>query len=61
MTTSEIATGLAWHDALNEQDLDTLIQVSSDDVGLGNAAGTGQRTLRSAQVGEVVGNGRGHP
>ena len=25
MTTSEIATVLAWHDALNEQDFDTLV------------------------------------
>jgi hypothetical protein len=42
MTTSEIATVLAWHDALNEQDLDTLIQVSSDDIEFGDANGAGQ-------------------
>ena len=36
MTTSEIATVLAWHDALNEGDLDTLIQVSSDDIEFGD-------------------------
>jgi hypothetical protein len=42
MTTSEIATVLAWHDALNEQDLDTLIQVSSDDIEFGDASGAGQ-------------------
>ena len=42
MTTSEIATVLAWHDALNEQDLDTLIQVSSDDIEFGDAHGAGQ-------------------
>ena len=42
MTTSEIATVLAWHDALNERDLDTLIQVSSDDIEFGDANGAGQ-------------------
>jgi hypothetical protein len=42
VTTSEIATVLAWHDALNEQDLDTLIQVSSDDIEFGDATGAGQ-------------------
>ena len=42
MTTSEIATVLAWHDALNERDVDTLIQVSSDDIEFGDAGGAGQ-------------------
>ena len=42
MTTSEIATVLAWHDALNERDLDTLILVSSDDIEFGDANGAGQ-------------------
>src|SRR3981189_3892920 len=42
MTTSEIATVLAWHDALNEQDFDTLIRVSSDDIEFGDANGAGQ-------------------
>jgi hypothetical protein len=42
MTTSEIATVLAWHDALNERDLDTLILVSSDDIEFGDADGAGQ-------------------
>jgi hypothetical protein len=42
MTTSEIATVLAWHDALSERDLDTLIQVSSDDIEFGDANGAGQ-------------------
>ncbi|BBX05144.1 hypothetical protein BST36_13670 [Mycolicibacterium moriokaense] len=42
MTTSEIATVLAWHDALKDQDLDTLIQVSSDDIEFGEAGGAGQ-------------------
>jgi SnoaL-like domain len=42
MTTSEIATVLAWHDALNEQDFDTLLQVSSDDIEFGDANGASQ-------------------
>ena len=42
MTTSEIATVLAWHDALNEQDFDTLVLVSSDDIEFGDANGAGQ-------------------
>jgi ketosteroid isomerase-like protein len=39
MTTSEIATVLAWHDALNAGDLDTLVALSSDDVEVGDAHG----------------------
>ena len=42
MTTSEIATVLAWHDALNEGDFDTLLRVSSDDIEFGDANGAGQ-------------------
>ncbi|MDT5283520.1 MAG: hypothetical protein QOJ20_4715, partial [Mycobacterium sp.] len=42
MTTSEIATVLAWHDALNERDFDTLVLVSSDDIEFGDANGAGQ-------------------
>lgn len=42
MTTSEIATVLAWHDALNESDLDTLVLVSSDDIEFGDSNGAGQ-------------------
>jgi len=42
MTTSEIATVLAWHDALNEQDLDTLVGLSSDDIEVGNVHGAVQ-------------------
>jgi hypothetical protein len=42
MSTSEIATVLAWHDALNERDFDTLLQVSSDDIEFGDANGAGQ-------------------
>ena len=42
MTTSEIATVLAWHDALNEQDFDTLLSLSSDDIEVGDAKGAAQ-------------------
>jgi ketosteroid isomerase-like protein len=42
MTTSEIATVLAWHDALNEQDFDTLVALSSDDIEVGDANGAAQ-------------------
>jgi hypothetical protein len=42
MSTSEIATVLAWHDALNTADLDTLISLSSDDIEIGDAAGAAQ-------------------
>ena len=42
MTTSEIATVLAWHDALNSSDLDTLVALSSDDIDIGGADGAAQ-------------------
>ncbi|MEB4208427.1 nuclear transport factor 2 family protein [Mycobacterium sp. 94-17] len=42
MTTSEIATVLAWHDALNTSDLDTLLSLSSDDIEIGDAHGAAQ-------------------
>ncbi|GAB7146637.1 nuclear transport factor 2 family protein [Mycobacterium riyadhense] len=42
MTTSEIATVLAWHDALNDSDLDTLVALSSDDIDIGDAHGAAQ-------------------
>jgi hypothetical protein len=42
MTTSEIATVLAWHDALNASDIDTLMALSSDDIEVGDAHGAGQ-------------------
>ena len=42
MSTSEIATVLAWHDALNSGDLDTLVSLSSDDVEIGDAHGAAQ-------------------
>lgn len=42
MTTSEMATVLAWHDALNAGDLDTLVSLSSDDIEIGDAHGAAQ-------------------
>ena len=42
MTTSELATVLAWHDALNAADLDTLVALSSDDIEVGDAHGAAQ-------------------
>jgi hypothetical protein len=42
MSTSEIATVLAWHDALNDSDIDTLLALSSDDVEVGGPQGAGQ-------------------
>lgn len=42
MSTSEIATVLAWHDALNERNIDTLMQLSTDDIEIGSATGAGQ-------------------
>ena len=42
MTTSEMATVLAWHDALNASDIDTLIALSSDDIEVGDAHGAAQ-------------------
>jgi ketosteroid isomerase-like protein len=42
MTTSEKATVLAWHDALNARDVDTLLELSSDDIEIGDAAGASQ-------------------
>lgn len=42
MSTSEIATILAWHDALAAGDLDTLEQLSSDDIEVADADGAAQ-------------------
>jgi ketosteroid isomerase-like protein len=42
MSTSEIATVLAWHDALNSADLDTLVTLSSDDIEIGDSHGAAQ-------------------
>ncbi|MGV0806272.1 nuclear transport factor 2 family protein [Mycolicibacterium setense] len=62
MTTSEIATVLAWHDALNDNDVDTLIALSSDDIELGDAGGAaqGHDALRdwAASAGDTVTPGR---
>ena len=42
MSTSEIATVLAWHDALAAGDLDTLEKLSSEDIEVADADGAGQ-------------------
>ncbi|MDJ0360527.1 nuclear transport factor 2 family protein [Rhodococcus sp. H29-C3] len=42
MSTSEIATVLAWHDALNSTDVDTVLALSSDDIEVGSADGAAQ-------------------
>lgn len=42
MSTSEIATVLAWHDALSQEDLGTLAGLSSDDIEIGDAHGAAQ-------------------
>lgn len=42
MTTSEIATVLAWQDALNASDIDTLLSLSSDGIEIGDAKGAAQ-------------------
>lgn len=61
MSTSEIATVLAWHDALTSADLDTLVALSSDGIEVGDAQGAGQghQALRewaaSAGIGATVG------
>lgn len=63
MSTSEIATVLAWHDALSSGDLDTLIALSSDDIEIGDSHGAAQghaalrdwaqRADASIEVGEI--------
>jgi len=42
MTVSEIATVLAWHDALNAHDVDTLVELSTGDIEIGDAHGAVQ-------------------
>ncbi len=42
MTTSEMATVLAWHDALNAGDVGTLLSLSSDDIEIGDPGGATQ-------------------
>ena len=63
MSTSEIATVLAWHDALNSADLDTLVSLSSDDIEIGDSHGAAQghaalrewaqRNAASIEVGQI--------
>ena len=63
MSTSEIATVLAWHDALSSADLDTLVALSSDDIEIGDAHGAAQghaalvdwaqRTDSTIEVGDI--------
>lgn len=63
MSTSEIATVLAWHDALSAADLGTLVALSSDDVEIGDAHGAAQghaalrewakRTDATFEVGDI--------
>ncbi|MCW1959057.1 MAG: nuclear transport factor 2 family protein [Mycobacterium sp.] len=63
MSTSEIATVLAWHDALSTADLDTLVALSSDDIEIGDAHGAAQghaalrewaqRTDAEIEVGDI--------
>ncbi|BBX10353.1 MULTISPECIES: nuclear transport factor 2 family protein [Mycolicibacterium] len=63
MSTSEIATVLAWHDALSTSDLDTLISLSSDDIEIGDADGAAQghaalsewaqRVAANVEVGQI--------
>ena len=63
MSTSEIATVLAWHDALSAGDLDTLVSLSSDDIEIGDAHGAAQghaalrewaeRADASVEVGDI--------
>jgi ketosteroid isomerase-like protein len=42
VSTSEIATVLAWHDALNSSDVETLLDLSSDDIEIGGPRGATQ-------------------
>ncbi|MGW0161448.1 nuclear transport factor 2 family protein [Mycobacterium sp. NPDC003323] len=56
MSTSEIATVLAWHDALNARDHDTLLKLSTDDIEIATsdrAAQGHQALLDWAQQGAV--------
>ncbi|MCV7385384.1 hypothetical protein [Mycolicibacter longobardus] len=61
MSTSEIATVLAWHDALAAGDLDTLEQLSSVDIEVADADGAGQghqalrRWAESVEVSSGIG------
>ncbi len=63
MSTSEIATVLAWHDALSQEEFGTLTALSSDDIEIGDANGAAQghtalrewarRTDATIEVGEI--------
>ena len=63
MSTSEIATVLALHDALSDADLGTLVSLSSDDIEIGDARGAAQghaalrdwarRTDATIEVGDI--------
>lgn len=63
MSTSEIATVLAWHDALSNGDTDTLLALSSEDIEIGDAHGAAQghaalrewagRTAATIEVGDI--------
>jgi hypothetical protein len=63
VSTSEIATVLAWHDALSQEDFGTLLSLSSDDIEIGDAHGAAQghaalrewarRTDATIEVGEI--------
>jgi len=63
MSTSEIATVLAFHDALSAADIDTLMSLASDDIEIGDAYGAAQghaalrqwaqRLDASVEVGEI--------
>lgn len=55
MTTSEIATVLAWHDALNDRDFDTLLRLSSDDIEVGDPNGAGQGHVALRDWAESIG------
>ena len=61
MSTSEIATVLAWHDALNARDYDTLVKLSSDDIEIATAdrAAQGHQALLDwAQEGVTAETGK---
>lgn len=63
MSTSEIATVLAFHDALSNADVGTLVSLASSDIELGDAGGAAQghvalrdwarRTAATVEVGDI--------
>jgi hypothetical protein len=63
MSTSEIATVLAFHDALSNADIGTLVSLASSDIELGDAGGAAQghaalrdwarRTDATVDVGDI--------